>query len=69
MLSSGDLLNDPRNHSVPVLDLFPDDQDPSISYMVMPFLRDPDDPELEKVSDVIDLIDQVLEVFVFVITL
>lgn len=62
MLSSEPLRRDPRNHSVPVFDMFPDDEDPSISYMVMPLLRLIDQPAFDLVEEVIDFIDQILEV-------
>ena len=62
MLSSPALANNPRNHSVPVLDSFPDDVDPDISYMVMPFLHPMDEPHLQHVEELIDFVDQILEV-------
>jgi hypothetical protein len=55
-------LNDPTNHSVPILDTFVDYADESISYIVMPFLRLSDDPPFETVGEVVDFADQVLEV-------
>lgn len=62
MLSSGALRDDPRNHCVPILDTFQDNDDPSISYIVMPFLRLFDDiPPFERVSDVVDFVDQLFE--------
>ena len=62
MFSENDLHNDPRNHCVPILDLFKDDEDERISYMVMPFLRLANDPRLYHVNDVVEFIDQFLEV-------
>lgn len=62
MLSSVTLRDHPRNHCVPILDTFQDNEDPSISYIVMPFLNLFDRPPLERVSDVVDLVDQLLEV-------
>ncbi|KAJ7195871.1 kinase-like domain-containing protein [Mycena rebaudengoi] len=38
-LSSGSQLSDPRNRIVPVLDIITHTQDPSISFVVMPFAR------------------------------
>jgi hypothetical protein len=55
-------LDDPANHSVPILDTFTDHEDESVSYIVMPFLRLSDNPYFETVGEVIDFIDQVLEV-------
>lgn len=62
MLSSPELLADPRNHSVPILDHFQDPDNPNISYIVMPFLRLFDDPGFFSVQDAIDFVDQILEV-------
>ena len=62
MLSAEPLRSDPRNHCVPVLDLFQDDEDPRISYMVMPLLRDMDKPSFEMIEEVLDFVDQILEV-------
>ena len=52
----------PHNHCVPVLDLFPDDEEESISYLVMPFLRRSDDPPFDRVNDIVELADQLMEV-------
>ena len=62
MMWSEDLRHDPRNHSVPVLDIFQDDEDPTISYLVMPFLRLIDRPAFDLVEEMVDFIDQILEV-------
>lgn len=42
--------------------MFQDDEDPEISYMVMPFLRPIDLPKFEFVIEVVDFVDQILEV-------
>ena len=55
-------IDDPTNHSVPVLDTFEDLIDKSISYLVMPFLRLIDNPPFEVVEEVLDFADQILEV-------
>ncbi|KAI0036413.1 hypothetical protein K488DRAFT_41089 [Vararia minispora EC-137] len=62
MLSSLSTRFDSRNHSVPVLDSFIDNEDPSISYIVMPFLMEPNFPDFETVGEIVDFVDQVLEV-------
>lgn len=62
MLSSKELRKHSSNHCVPVLDFFPDDGDPSASYLVMPFLRRSNSPPFQQVNDVIELVDQFLEV-------
>ncbi|KAL6306695.1 hypothetical protein BKA93DRAFT_912475 [Sparassis latifolia] len=65
MLSSETLLKDPRNKCVPIVDLFEDSDDPTISYMVMPFLRLVNDPPFAIVDDVADFVEQMLEGLVF----
>ncbi|VDB85836.1 unnamed protein product [Peniophora sp. CBMAI 1063] len=65
VLSSEPLRKDPRNHTVPVEDVFVDDEDPSTSYLVMPFLRRPTSPPFEYVGEVVDFVDQVLEGLTF----
>ena len=54
-------IDDPANHSVPILDTFEDSVNKSNSYLVLPFLRSTDDPRFE-IVDVLDLADQILEV-------
>ncbi|KAH8976706.1 hypothetical protein EDB92DRAFT_1925710 [Lactarius akahatsu] len=58
-------IEDPANHSVPILDTFVDSLDKSISYLVMPFLRMSDDPAFDVVEEAIDFADQVLEGLAF----
>lgn len=53
---------EPRNHTVPIYEIFPDSDDPSISYMVMPFLSLADHPPPETIGEVVDFCDQILEV-------
>lgn len=65
MLSAPPLRDDPRNHCVPILDIFQDDEDESISYMVMPFLRLINSPPFDTPQDVIEFVDQILEGLVF----
>ena len=55
-------IDDPMNHSVPILDTFGDPVDKSTSYLVMPFLRLIDNPPFEVVEEVLDFVDQILEV-------
>lgn len=64
MLWAPPLRDDPRNHCVPILDIFQDDEDESISYMVMPFLRLIDSPPFDTPQDVVEFVDQILEVCV-----
>ncbi|KAI0258295.1 kinase-like domain-containing protein [Gloeopeniophorella convolvens] len=58
-------LEDPTNHSVPILDTFVDDADETISYIVMPFLRLSDSPPFDFVEELLDFVDQILEGLVF----
>ena len=55
-------IDDPANHSVPILDTFEDSVNKSISYLVMPFLRLTDNPRFEVVEEVMGFVDQILEV-------
>lgn len=63
LLSSPILADDPRNHSVPLLDAFEDDADPTLSYIVMPFLLRVNEPAFESVDDIVDFVDQIIEVW------
>ena len=62
MLSSEELLNDTRNHCVPILDHFEDELESGMSFMVMPFLLSIYHPPFEIVDNVLDFVDQMLEV-------
>ena len=62
MLGTPPLSEDPANHSVPILDTFEDATNPQVSYIVMPLLRDFDNPPFESGEDVLELGEQLLEV-------
>lgn len=62
LLSSDELLQDPENHCVPILDVFDDPVDDSKAFIVMPYLRPFDNPELRTIREVVDFISQTLEV-------
>lgn len=62
MLSSELLKDDPRNHCVPILQVIDDPDDDSKSYLVMPLLRPMDNPPFERVKEVVEFVDQMLEV-------
>ncbi|KAI0352731.1 hypothetical protein OH77DRAFT_1513089 [Trametes cingulata] len=64
-LSSHPLRRDPRNHSIPILDVLHDPQDDNWSYLVMPFLRYIDDPPFETVGDILECCEQLLQGLVF----
>lgn len=62
MFSSEPLRDNPANHCVPISSIFQDDEDPKISYLVMPLLRSMEDPHFQFVNDIVELMDQYLEV-------
>ncbi|KAH9851111.1 kinase-like domain-containing protein [Lenzites betulinus] len=51
----------PHNHCVPMLDSFPDPEDPNWFFIVMPYLRLFNNPEFELVGEVVEFIRQMLE--------
>ena len=61
-LSSPNLRTDPRNHSVPILDLIPAPNGEPMTYLVMPLLRYIDKPPFETVEEVLECGEQLLEV-------
>ena len=62
MFSTKELKADPRNHSVPIIEVIDDPEDDTKSYMVMPLLRAADSPPFEAIKEIIDFVDQILEV-------
>jgi len=62
MLNSEPLKDDPRNHSVPLLQVIDDPDDDTKSYLVMPLLRPADHPPFDHVKEIVDFVDQLLEV-------
>ncbi|KAL1946975.1 hypothetical protein VTO73DRAFT_15079 [Trametes versicolor] len=60
-LNSEELRQDPRNHCIALLDVLRDTADPNIAFMVMPFMKYIDSPPMERVEDVLDCFDQILE--------
>ena len=61
MLNAEPLRQDPKNHCVPVLDHFQNPDDSETSYMVMPYLRQLEDPNMRLVDDIVSFVDQILE--------
>lgn len=61
-LSSEALQKDPRNHTVPVFDILDDPDDPTLSFMVMVYLRRIHDVEFDTVGSIFDCVGQLLEV-------
>ncbi|KAI0645035.1 kinase-like protein [Trametes meyenii] len=55
----------PQNHSVAIYEILPDPIDPTLSLMVMPYLRPCNDPDFATVGDVVDFVSQTLEGLAF----
>ena len=71
------LPSDPKNHCMPIREIIdPEDannpsgqKEPEFTgevYIVMPFLRPVNDPRWETVADIVDFVDQILEVCLFI---
>lgn len=60
-VSSLDLLDDPSNHCVKLLEVLPDPLHADRSLMIMPYLRPFDDPEFGAIGEVVDFVKQTLE--------
>ncbi|TFY54587.1 hypothetical protein EVG20_g9649 [Dentipellis fragilis] len=65
-LTSAELLENPKNHCVPILDTFPDPFEPHSILMIMPLLCPFDDPPLRSVFELLDFIKQTLEGLSFI---
>ena len=61
-LYSEELRTDPRNHTVPILDVLPVPDDPTIVLLVMPLMRACNDPQWDTVGEVVSFAKQVFEV-------
>jgi hypothetical protein len=61
-LTTTEMLLDAKNHCVPILDSFLDPILPDVEYIVMPILRQYNDPEFCFVGEVVDFVTQLLEV-------
>ncbi|KAI0709588.1 kinase-like domain-containing protein [Cerioporus squamosus] len=60
-LASPPLSDDPRNHCCPILDVLQDPRDPDIQLVVMPFLRQYNDPKFGTVGEAVEFFRQALE--------
>ena len=60
--SADERRSDPQNHVIPVLDIFADDEDPTLSFIVFPLLRPACSPNFRYMWDIVDFVDQTLEV-------
>ncbi|CCM01514.1 uncharacterized protein FIBRA_03570 [Fibroporia radiculosa] len=64
-LSSEELKRDPANHCVSLLEVFDDPLDPTLSFLVMPYLRPFDDPDFGAIGEAVDFVGQTLEGLLF----
>lgn len=62
MLSTPERQSDSANHCAPILDVFPDETDNDIAFIVMPLYRKFNDPPFYYVEEVVDFFTQSLEV-------
>ena len=62
MLSEPERRGDSNNHAVPIVDYFQDEVDSEYAFLVMPLLRQFDDPPFSTVDEALDCIRQLLEV-------
>ncbi|KAI0629583.1 kinase-like protein [Trametes polyzona] len=58
-------ITDPQNHTVPIIEVFPDPFDSQLAMMVMPYLRPCNDPPFATIGDVVEFVDQVVDGMVF----
>ncbi|KAM5537890.1 hypothetical protein V8D89_008366 [Ganoderma adspersum] len=58
-------IRDGQNHSVSLLEVMEDPQEPGMCFMVMPYLLPFNDPEFEAVGEVVDFVNQTLEGLAF----
>ncbi|RPD53215.1 hypothetical protein L226DRAFT_503286 [Lentinus tigrinus ALCF2SS1-7] len=65
-LSSPPLNSDPRNHCCPILDVLDDPEDADVQLIVMPLLREYDDPKLTTVGEAMELFRQLFECLQFI---
>jgi hypothetical protein len=68
-LSSDPLLSDRRNRTVRILDVVPLPDDDEWGLLVMPFLREFDDPPFQSRVECVEALRQMLEVFLVLISL
>ena len=61
-LSSEPLRSDPRNHTVPFLEILTVPDDPEITLLVMPLLRSCHDPDFCTIGEALSFLTQVFEV-------
>lgn len=64
-LSSEEMRNDPRNHSMPLLDVILVPSDDEHALIVMPLLHEFHDPPFARRGEVVEALRQILQVRVF----
>jgi hypothetical protein len=60
-LSSPELLNDPRNHAVPIYDVLQIHNDNKYDLLVMPLLRPFDSPRFDTIGECMDFFRQIFQ--------
>ncbi|EIW62129.1 uncharacterized protein TRAVEDRAFT_70311 [Trametes versicolor FP-101664 SS1] len=63
--SSGSLRDDPRNRCIPLLEALSHPSDPDVCIMVMPYLRNIDQPPFDTVEDILECGEQLLDGLLF----
>jgi hypothetical protein len=61
-LSTEAMRTGPRNHSVPILDVLQPEDDDGLIILVMPLLRNFDEPSFGTLGEVVDCVKQAFEV-------
>jgi len=61
--SSDSIAKDPRNHCIPILQTLSVPDDPDLIIIVMPLLREYDNPRFDTYGEAIECIRQLFEVF------
>ncbi|KAG8979886.1 hypothetical protein FRB90_007845, partial [Tulasnella sp. 427] len=64
-LSSEEMQRDPRNHTLPLLQVLRDPSDPKTVILVLPLVRRVDEPPPASVRECCDMIEQTLEGLIF----
>ncbi|OSX65916.1 hypothetical protein POSPLADRAFT_1177373 [Postia placenta MAD-698-R-SB12] len=59
-LCSEELIADPNNHCIPLYDVLQDPDEENVTIVVMPLLRECDDPEFKTVGEVVEFIQQLI---------
>ena len=60
-LTSEEMLKDPTNHCVPILDVLEVTEDPEHVILIMPFLRRFGSPKFDTIGETVDFFQQIFE--------